>query len=49
MEEKTEKKGDLWLIPTNPWAVLFQGICILALGIVLVVWQIGRASCRERV
>jgi uncharacterized membrane protein HdeD (DUF308 family) len=38
MVEETGTRGGMFLIPRNPWAVLFQGIGILALGIVLVAW-----------
>jgi uncharacterized membrane protein HdeD (DUF308 family) len=38
MEEEAEKGGGVFLIPRSPWGVLFEGIGILALGIVLVAW-----------
>ncbi|RJP35682.1 MAG: hypothetical protein C4536_00285 [Actinobacteria bacterium] len=37
-EEVAEKSGGVFLIPRSPWGVLFEGIGILALGIVLVAW-----------
>jgi uncharacterized membrane protein HdeD (DUF308 family) len=37
VEESKPKKG-MWLIPHNPWAVLFQGLGILAFGVVLLGW-----------
>jgi uncharacterized membrane protein HdeD (DUF308 family) len=38
MGEETEKSGGAFLIPRSPWGVFFEGIGILALGIVLVAW-----------
>jgi len=38
MGEEVEKSGGVFLIPRSPWGVLFEGIGIMALGIVLVAW-----------
>lgn len=38
MEEGGTKVGGMYLIPRSPWGVLFEGIGIMALGIVLVAW-----------
>jgi uncharacterized membrane protein HdeD (DUF308 family) len=38
MEEETAKEKGMFLIPRNPWAVFFEGVGILALGIVLIAW-----------
>src|SRR4030042_1956384 len=36
--ETKEKEKGMWLMPHNPWAVLFQGLGILAFGVVLLGW-----------
>jgi uncharacterized membrane protein HdeD (DUF308 family) len=38
MGEEVEKSGGVFLIPRSPWGVLFEGIGIMALGIVLIAW-----------
>lgn len=38
MAEEVEKSAGVFLIPRSPWGVLFEGIGIMALGIVLVAW-----------
>jgi uncharacterized membrane protein HdeD (DUF308 family) len=38
MGKDTVESGGLFLIPRSPWGVLFEGLGILALGIVLVAW-----------
>jgi len=38
MGEEIEQGGGIFLIPRSPWGVLFEGIGIMALGIVLVAW-----------
>lgn len=37
-EEVVEKTRGVFLIPRSPWGVLFEGIGVMALGIVLVAW-----------
>lgn len=38
MVEEGEKTRGVFLVPRNPWGVFFEGVGILALGIVLVSW-----------
>jgi uncharacterized membrane protein HdeD (DUF308 family) len=38
MAEEVEEGGGVFLLPRSPWGVLFEGIGIVALGIVLVAW-----------
>ncbi|MBN2027677.1 MAG: DUF308 domain-containing protein [Actinobacteria bacterium] len=44
MGEEVEKSGGVFLIPRSPWGVLFEGIGIMALGIVLVAWPSASLS-----
>ncbi|MBC7230516.1 MAG: DUF308 domain-containing protein [Actinobacteria bacterium] len=38
MKVEMEVRGGLLFIPSTPWAVLFEGLGIIALGIVLAAW-----------
>lgn len=38
MKVEMELRGGLLLVPSSPWAVFFEGLGVIALGIVLAVW-----------
>src|SRR2546425_1768934 len=49
VRDRSESRGKTWYNSTSTWLILASGIVLGTISPVITAWQIGRASCRERV